>query len=88
MGHISGGHLTPAVFDRTYGGGRFKSSELPDTSLRRYWEPFWAGVLYLIASGAPGFQRMEALHQTGMRTLTRGYSLTLLDIRSSDDILS
>ncbi len=57
VGHISGGHFNPAVSLGLMIGGRFEAKELLP-----YWVAQVAGaiiaafVLYVIASGAPGFQ--------------------------------
>ncbi len=57
VGHISGGHFNPAVSLGLMMGGRFDAKELLP-----YWVAQVAGaiiaafVLYVIASGAPGFQ--------------------------------
>lgn len=57
IGHISGCHINPAVSLGLYAGGRFPASELVP-----YWISQVAGaivaaiVLYLIASGKPGFE--------------------------------
>lgn len=57
VGHISGGHFNPAVSLGLMIGGRFEAKELIP-----YWVAQVAGaiiaafVLYVIASGAPGFQ--------------------------------
>ncbi len=56
IGHISGCHLNPAVSIGLWAGGRFKSSELvPYIVAQVAGAIAGAGVLYLIASGAPGF---------------------------------
>ena len=57
IGHISGCHINPAVSLGLFTGGRFSASELVP-----YWIAQVAGaivaaiVLYLIASGKPGFE--------------------------------
>lgn len=56
VGHISGGHFNPAVSIGLMVGGRFKSSELPGYIIAQVLGAIAAaGVLYLIASGVPGF---------------------------------
>src|SRR6266513_3026265 len=56
IGHVSGCHLNPAVSVGLWAGGRFKSSELPPYILAQVLGAIVAGgVLYVIASGAPGF---------------------------------
>lgn len=56
IGHISGCHLNPAVSLGLYVGGRFKGSELPGYVIAQVLGGMaGAGVLYLIASGQPGF---------------------------------
>jgi aquaporin Z len=56
IGHISGCHLNPAVSLGLFVGGRFKGSELPGYVIAQVLGGIGgAGVLYLIASGQPGF---------------------------------
>jgi aquaporin Z len=56
IGHISGCHLNPAVSVGLVVGGRFKSSDLlPYVAAQVVGAVVAAGVLYLIASGKPGF---------------------------------
>src|ERR1700744_4187469 len=56
FGHISGGHFNPAVTFGLYAAGRFPARDIP-----AYWIAQLlggnaaAGVLYIIASGAPDF---------------------------------
>ena len=77
IGHISGCHLNPAVSLGLVVGGRFKASELL---------PYWvaqvlgaiagAGILYVIASGASGFDLGGGLASNGYAEHSPGgYSL-------------
>jgi aquaporin Z len=77
IGHISGCHLNPAVSLGLVVGGRFKASELL---------PYWvaqllgaiagAGILYVIASGASGFELSGGLASNGYAEHSPGgYSL-------------
>ncbi len=57
IGHISGCHLNPAVTVGLVVGGRFKASEvIPYVVAQVLGAVVAAGVLYLIASGKPGFE--------------------------------
>lgn len=77
IGHISGCHLNPAVSLGLVAGGRFEPSELL---------PYWiaqvlgavagAGILYLIAHGASGFDLSGGLASNGYAEHSPGgYSL-------------
>jgi len=56
LGHISGCHLNPAVSIGLWKGGRFDSSELvPYIVVQVAGGLAGAGILYIIASGLPGF---------------------------------
>jgi len=56
IGHISGCHLNPAVTVGLAAGGRFPRTEiLPYVAAQVLGAVIAAGVLYVIASGSPGF---------------------------------
>lgn len=56
IGHISGCHLNPAVSIGLWSAGRFPGSQLPGYIVAQVIGGLVAGgVLYVIASGAPGF---------------------------------
>ena len=56
IGHISGCHLNPAVSAGLVVGGRFPASELPAYVVSQVVGAIaGAGVLYVIATGKPGF---------------------------------
>jgi len=57
IGHISGAHLNPAVTFGLWAGGRFSSKELlPYIVAQLLGAVFAAVVLFLVASGKPGFE--------------------------------
>lgn len=57
IGHISGCHLNPAVSLGLWAGGRFDSKELlPYIVAQVLGAIVGASILYLIASGKPGFE--------------------------------
>lgn len=57
IGHISGCHLNPAVSIGLWMGGRFDKKELlPYIGAQVLGGITGAGILYLIASGKPGFE--------------------------------
>jgi aquaporin Z len=57
VGHISGGHFNPAVSVGLAVAGKFSVSELPGYIVAQVLGAIAAaGLLYLVASGAPGFE--------------------------------
>ena len=57
IGHISGCHLNPAVTIGLWAGGRFEAKEVfPYIASQVLGGIAGAGILYLIASGKPGFE--------------------------------
>lgn len=57
IGHISGSHINPAVSVGLWAGGRFDSKDLiPYIVAQVLGGLLAAGVLYLIASGKPGYE--------------------------------
>ena len=78
IGHISGCHLNPAVTLGLMAGGRFPASDvLPYIVAQVVGGIVAGGVLYLIASGAPGFDLAKGFAANGYGAHSPGgYSLT------------
>ncbi|CAA0124013.1 Aquaporin Z [Halioglobus japonicus] len=77
IGHISGCHINPAVSVGLWVGGRFPTSELiPYVVVQVLGGIAGAGILYVIATGAPGFE-MGGFASNGYGEHSPGgYSLT------------
>lgn len=77
IGHISGCHINPAVSVGLWVGGRFPASELlPYVVAQVLGGITGAAILYVIASGAPGFE-MGGFASNGYGEHSPGgYSLT------------
>lgn len=77
IGHISGCHLNPAVSIGLWAGGRFPAKELLPYIIAQVFGGIAAGgVLYLIASGAPGFDVANGFASNGYGAHSPGgYSL-------------
>ncbi len=78
FGPISGGHFNPAVTFGLWAGGRFPSRDIPGYVIAQVVGAIaGAGVLYLIASGEPGFEISAGFASNGYaRHSPGGYSLT------------
>mgnify|MGYP001819400939 CR=1 FL=1 len=78
IGHISGCHLNPAVSIGLWAGGRFEASDLAGYIIAQVLGGILAGgVLYLIASGASGFDLSAGFAANGYAEHSPGgYSLT------------
>lgn len=78
IGHISGCHLNPAVSVGLWLGGRFPASQLPAYIVVQVLGGVaGAAVLYLIASGAAGFDVAKGFASNGYGAHSPGgYSLT------------
>lgn len=77
IGHISGCHLNPAVSIGLWAGGRFPASRLLPYIVAQVAGAIVAGgVLYVIASGAPGFDVSAGFASNGYGAHSPGgYSL-------------
>lgn len=77
IGHISGCHLNPAVSIGLWAGGRFSAKELvPYIVAQVLGGIAGAGVLFVIASGAPGFSAAAGFASNGYGAHSPGgYSL-------------
>jgi aquaporin Z len=77
IGHISGCHLNPAVSIGLWAGGRFPASKLlPYIVAQVLGAVVAGGALYVIASGAPGFDVSKGFATNGYGSHSPGgYSL-------------
>jgi aquaporin Z len=73
IGHISGCHLNPAVTIGLTAGGRFPASDVvPYIVAQVIGGLIGAGVLYVIASGGPGFDVAKGFASNGYGDLSPG----------------
>lgn len=77
FGHISGGHFNPAISVGLFAGGRFNGSDvIPYVITQVIAGIAAAALLYLIASGKPGFELSSGLASNGYGEHSPGgYSL-------------
>ncbi|WP_439412997.1 aquaporin Z [Enterobacter ludwigii] len=73
VGHISGGHFNPAVSLGLWAAGRFPAAQLPGYMMAQVIGGLLgAGVLYLVASGLPGFDVHAGFASNGFGTHSPG----------------
>jgi aquaporin Z len=73
VGHISGGHFNPAVSLGLWAAARFPASQLPVYMIAQVAGGLLgAGVLYLVASGLPGFDVHAGFASNGFGTHSPG----------------
>jgi aquaporin Z len=77
VGHVSGGHFNPAVTVGLWAGGRFPAKDiLPYVVAQVLGGIIGAGILYVIANGAPGFDMAGGFASNGYAEHSPGhYSL-------------
>ncbi|WP_170418322.1 aquaporin Z [Ruegeria arenilitoris] len=77
VGHISGGHFNPAVSLGLMIGGRFPSKDLlPYWAAQVLGAILAAAILYVIVSGAPGFEGVGSFASNGYGEASpEGYSM-------------
>ncbi len=77
VGHVSGGHFNPAVTVGLWAGGRFPAKDiLPYVVAQVLGGIAGAGILYVIANGAPGFDMAGGFASNGYAEHSPGhYSL-------------
>ena len=77
VGHVSGGHFNPAVTVGLWAGGRFPAKDiLPYVVAQVLGGIAGAGILYVIANGAPGFDMDGGFASNGYAEHSPGhYSL-------------
>jgi aquaporin Z len=70
IGHVSGGHLNPAVTVGLFTGRRFPGRDVaPYIAAQVLGGMAGAGILYIIASGHAGFTTAAGSPQTAMATI-------------------